>query len=235
MNPLHIFETPQLLTRAAADGFLAAAAAAIAARGRFSVALAGGSTPRALYALLAAENLDWQAIHFFWGDERCLPPDHPESNYRMAAESLLTKIPLPPENIHRIMGELSPQLAAEKYQRNLRVFWGGAPRFDLVLLGMGEDGHTASLFPGSPALAETLRWVTALEHAAPPPPLVSRVTLTLGAINAARQVIFLVSGAGKAKRLAEIWRGGSQLPAGRVQPLDGDLLWLVDQSAASLC
>jgi len=227
------FPASSALVEQTAELFIETAADAIRARGRFAAALAGGSTPRALYERLSRMPLDWQNIHLFWGDERCVPPGHADSNYRMTAESLLDHIPIPPENIHRILGELSPAQAAESYEQELRAFFGDSPRFDLVLLGMGDDGHTASLFPGSPALAEFVRWAVAVEHTTPPLPLVSRVTLTFGVFNAARRVIFLVSGGGKASRLAEIQRG-DDYPAGRIQPADGDLLWFLDESAASL-
>jgi 6-phosphogluconolactonase len=227
------FPASSALVERAAGLFIETAAHAIRARGRFAAALAGGSTPRALYERLARMPLDWQNIHFFWGDERCVPPSHADSNYRMTAESLLDHIPIPKENIHRISGELPPAQAAESYEQELRAFFGDSPRFDLALLGMGDDGHTASLFPGSPALAESVRWAVAAEHTAPPLPLVSRVTLTFGVFNAARRVIFLVSGAGKASRLAEIQRG-CDYPAAHIQPTHGDLLWLLDESAASL-
>ncbi|GAB4501199.1 MAG: 6-phosphogluconolactonase [Anaerolineales bacterium] len=230
---LEIFANSTALVERAAEIFAESAGQAIQQRGRFSVALSGGSTPRALYERLTRAPLDWQAIHLFWGDERCVPPEHPDSNYRMTAESLLKYIPIPPENVHRAPGELPPAQAAEGYEQELRAFFGDFPRFDLVLLGMGDDGHTASLFPGSPALAESTRWAIAAEHDAPPPPLVARVTLTFGVFNAARRVIFLVSGAGKAQRLMEIQRGGSALPAARIQPVGGELLWLVDSSAAA--
>jgi 6-phosphogluconolactonase len=226
------FPTPPALVERAAQLFSQTAAQAIQEHGRFAVALSGGSTPRALYARLATLQLPWQAIHLFWGDERCVPPDHPDSNYRMTAESLLDQILIPPENIHRIPGELPPEQAAEAYEQDLRAFFGDSPRFDLVLLGMGDDGHTASLFPGAPALAESVRWAVATEHTAPPLPLVSRVTLTFGVFNAACRVVFLVSGSGKAPRLAEIQRGGSSLPAAHIQPQDGELLWLMDSDAA---
>jgi len=225
------------LVETAASLFMERAIAAVAARGRFSIALSGGSTPREVYARLAspdyADRIPWQSVHFFWGDERCVPPAHPDSNYRMVAESLLNHVPIPVENIHRIQGELAPSQAADRYETELRAFFGEPPAFDLVFLGLGEDGHTASLFPGSPALAESARWAVAAEHPTPPPPLVSRVTLTFSVLNAARQVLFLVSGAGKAPRLAEIRRGATDLPAARVQPAGGDLLWLVDQAAAA--
>ncbi|MCG2784211.1 MAG: 6-phosphogluconolactonase [Anaerolineae bacterium] len=233
MLRISVFPDPYLLVEHAAQLF---AQQAVAARGRFSVALSGGSTPRALYERLASAEfsgrIPWRDIHLFWGDERCVPPDHADSNYRMTAESLLRRVPLPAENIHRIQGELAPHEAAAHYEAGLRAFFGGAPVFDLVLLGMGDDGHTASLFPDSPALAESARWAVAVEHTSPPPPLVSRVTLTFGVFNAARRVVFLVTGAGKAQKLAEI-RRGADLPAGRIRPPNGDLLWLVDEAAAA--
>lgn len=225
------------LADAAAEFFLAQARTSIQARGRFAIALSGGSTPRALYQRLANIPLAWENIHLFWGDERCVPPDHAESNYRMSVESLLTRIRIPTENIHRIEGELPPDEAAERYEKELRAFFGNSPRFDLILLGLGDDGHTASLFPESPTLKESTRWAVAVEHTTPPPPLVPRVTLTLPVINAARQIVFLVSGAGKAARLAEVLQprpAAQPLPAQLIRPVNGDLLWLVDKPAAAL-
>jgi len=224
------------LADAAAEFFIAQAQAAIQARGQFAAALSGGSTPRAVYQRLAEAPLAWKNIHLFWGDERCVPPDHPDSNYRMTAESLLTRVHIPPENVHRIQGELSPELAAARYEQELRAFFGNAPRFDLILLGLGDDGHTASLFPESPALHERTRWAAAAAHETPPPPLVPRVTLTLPVINAARQIVFLVSGAGKAERLAEVLHVPAEshsLPASMIRPGSGEILWLVDKSAAA--
>lgn len=234
MKNIHTFTDSYTLAEYAAELLIQNAQVSIAARGNFTVALSGGSTPRELYTRLAAEfstRVNWNLVHLFWGDERCVPPDHADSNYRMTRESL--RVPIPEENIHRIHGELTPELAAEEYENQLRSFFTETPRFDLILLGMGDDGHTASLFPGSPALAESTRWAVSVEHAAPPPPLVSRVTLTFGVFNTARRVIFLVSGAGKAARLAEIQRGGSLLPAARIRPQNGELLWLVDTAAAA--
>ncbi len=226
------------LTDAAADFFIARSQASIRENGRFSVALSGGSTPRQLYARLAqpalASRVNWEAVHLFWGDERCVPPNHADSNYRMAMESL--RVPIPEQNIHRIQGELSPEEAAAQYEKELRDFFEETPRFDLILLGLGDDGHTASLFPDSPALRERTRWVAAVPHETPPPPLVPRVTLTLPVLNAARQVIFLVSGAGKAERLAEVLHAPTvspSLPASMIQPDDGELLWLIDKPAAA--
>jgi 6-phosphogluconolactonase len=224
------------LARAAAEHFVTLAAEAIAAHGRFAVALAGGSTPRATYALLATEEfaarVDWSRVHVFWGDERCVPPDHPDSNYRMVREALLDKIPIPTENVHRIRGELSPDQAALAYHEKLEAVLGANGRFDLILLGMGADGHTASLFPGTAALHEQVRWVVA--HYVDKLGM-WRVTLTPVAINAAAHVTFIVSGAGKAERLRDALLGPYQpdvLPAQIVRPTDGHLLWLVDEAAA---
>jgi 6-phosphogluconolactonase len=224
----------------AAEQFVALARSAIARSGRFAVALAGGSTPRAAYALLASpefsERVDWPRVHLFWGDERCVPPDHADSNYRMVEEALLAKIRIPPENIHRMPGEKEPAAAAAAYEAELRKFFaverGGWPRFDLIFLGLGEDGHTASLFPGVAALDETDRWVAAV--------YVEkfrsyRLTLTLPAINAAAQVTFLVSGASKAKIVGEILSSdssSSDYPAAKVSPSDGRLTWMLDRDAA---
>lgn len=234
MQPvLEIFPTPAALVDYAASLF---ARLAEAAPERFSVALSGGSTPRALYERLAAaemaERIPWRKVHLFWGDERCVPPDHPDSNYGLTAAALLRHIPLPPENIHRIAGELPPAEAARRYEAELRAFFGETPAFDLVFLGMGEDGHTASLFPGSPALNESHRWAVEVEHTVAPPPLVWRVTLTFRVLNAARRVVFLVSGAAKAAMFAQVWRGGD-FPAAQIRPQDGELLWLVDRDAAA--
>jgi 6-phosphogluconolactonase len=217
----------------AAERFIGLASAAISERGHFFVALSGGSTPRPVYALLAEEpfvsRVDWTRVHVFWGDERCVPPDHPDSNYRMASRALLDHVPIPAENVHRIQGELLPQEAALVYRAELREVLGDDRRFDLILLGMGTDGHTASLFPGAMALEERERDVVAVyveKRTA------WRVTLTLPLINAARHVMFLVSGAGKAPLLARV-RAGDPLPAALVQPEDGQLTWLVDRHAAA--
>jgi len=200
------------------------------------VALSGGSTPRATYTLLASDEfaarVDWPRVHVLWGDERCVPPDHPESNYRMARETLLDKIPIPAENVYRIRGELPPDQAATAYQAELEAILGTIGRFDLILLGMGEDGHTASLFPGTAAIHEQTRWVVAhyVDKLS-----AWRVTLTPVVINAAARVTFLVSGAGKAERLREVLDGPHQpdvLPAQIVRPTGGRLLWLADAAAA---
>lgn len=234
-----VLSTPEALAEAAARRFAAAAEAAIAACGRFTAVLAGGNTPRAAYECLAAPDMqvqiDWQRVHLFWGDERCVPPDHPESNYRLAWEAWLRHVPIPRANVHRIRGELPPAEAAADYEARLRRFFPGEPRpcFDWVLLGMGEDGHTASLFPGSPALREEHHW--AAPATAPTPPC-DRVTLTVPALNAARQVVFLVSGSRKAQTLRRVLYGPRDpetLPAQAIAPVHGEILWLVDADAAA--
>ena len=227
------------LANAAADFFIAQSQASIQENGRFAVALSGGNTPRQLYERLAkldlASRVNWEAVHLFWGDERCVPPDHADSNYRMAMESL--RVPIPEKNIHRIQGELPPEEAAARYENQLRDFFGDAPRFDLILLGLGDDGHTASLFPASPALNESTRWAVAVQHTTPPPPGVPRVTLTLPVINNAQDIIFLVAGTGKARRVAEALGKTSrpnELPAQAIRPVHGNLAWLIDKAAAAL-
>jgi 6-phosphogluconolactonase len=248
MPEVTIYPDKTSLARAAADHFSDAAARAIDQGGRFSAALAGGSTPRAAYALLAEEDLDWGRIHLFWGDERCVLPDHRDSNYRMLSETLLEHVSIPAGNVHRILGELGPENAADDYERELRSFFGHDPdpqaeiealrSFDLVLLGMGTDGHTASLFPRSPALDVQERWATAVAHDQPPAPLVDRVSLTLAAINAADQVTFLVTGVNKAERLQQALSAPvspeAALPAQLVAPTSGRLLWMVDEEAAGV-
>ena len=235
MKPtVRIFKDAVELSRAAADLFVTLAVQSIRERGRFLVALSGGSTPMALYRLLAREPIDWTRIHVFWGDERLVPPEDPENSYGQAWEALLKHIPIPTENIHRVASELDPVAAARDYASILREFaappldW---PRFDLVLLGLGEDGHTASLFPGSPVDAtEPVIAVTANYQGRP----ARRVTLTPLVFNAARQVIFLVTGANKAVTLKGVfsdYNSSEQIPAKRIQPADGQVTWLVDKAA----
>jgi 6-phosphogluconolactonase len=234
---------PAELARAAAEEWRARALAAVAASGRFAIALTGGSTPRALYALLAdpaapwRDALPWARTHVFFGDERCVPPDHPDSNYGMARDALLAHVPLAPGNVHRMRGEDDPEAAARAYEADLRASLGPAPRFDLLLLGMGPDGHVASLFPGSPALEDRARLV-ATTRALPsaPPPHGPRITLTFPALEAAARVLFLVTGAAKAHAVARALSGESgsrAVPAARVRPPDGSVLWLVDRAAAA--
>jgi 6-phosphogluconolactonase len=228
------------LNREAAREFQRAAQAAIADHGRFAVALSGGNTPRAVYSLLAEQHsadLPWDRVHVFFGDERYVPADHPESNYRMAREALLSRAPIPQENVHRFRTELDPESAARDYETQLQTFFRvsdqSVPRFDLIMLGLGDDGHTASLFPGTSGLAETRRlvaavWVEKFKT--------YRLTLTFPVLNRSAEVLFLVAGKGKARVLRDVQStsAASLLPAQRVQPTDGRLLWLVDQDAASL-
>jgi 6-phosphogluconolactonase len=234
---------PDALARAAAGEVARRSEEAITARGRFMLALSGGNTPRRAYALLAdpregfRDRVDWTRTHVFFGDERQVHPDDAESNYGMASAALLREVPLPPGHVHRIRGEeADAEVAARGYEAELRSAFGLAPgelpRFDLVLLGLGADGHTASLFPGSAALEERSRLVV-------PPPVerlgVRRITLTLPVLDAARAVAFVVSGADKAERVADVLEGpGAELPAGRVRPARGDLVWLLDAPAARL-
>lgn len=198
------------------------------------MALAGGSTPKALYELLAVEYrdaLDWNGVHAFFGDERTVPPDHEDSNYRMAREALLSHVPV--GSVHRMRGEMEPREAAALYEKELEEFFGGPPVLDLVLLGIGEDGHTASLFPDTPALDARDRW--AVEN--PVEKLnTTRLTLTVPAVDAARKVAFLVAGEGKAEALEEILEGDAnphKYPAKLVRP-EAEVAWMVDRAAARL-
>ena len=219
------------------------ASAAISAAGRFTIALSGGSTPRAAYSRLAAADSrhptpDWRLTHILWGDERCVPPDDPRSNYRMAKEALLDRVPIPPDHIHRIRGEDDPEIAAAEYERTLRSLHD----LDLVLLGLGEDGHTASLFPGQPAVHETDRWVVAVPGSSRSPltthrspDALPRVTLTPGILNRARNITFIVSGADKAQTLQRVVEGPFNpdiLPAQAIRPGEGRLAWMIDEAAA---
>lgn len=225
------------LYRAGAAEFSRCAREAISARGRFAVALSGGSTPKGVYSLLAQSNdLPWDQVHFFFGDERHVPPDHPDSNYRMANESLLSRITAPAANIHRMAAELDAGHAATQYEADLRKFFGpqpdGWPRFDLIMLGMGPDGHTASLFPGSAALNENSRWVVAnwVEKFQ-----TQRLTFTFPVINHAAEVMFLVAGDDKSQVLKEALQGNSAAyPCQQVKPIHGRLLWILDKAAARL-
>jgi 6-phosphogluconolactonase len=231
---LFVYETPDELAEAAARDFAARAGEAIGERGRFAVALAGGSTPKATYERLArdyADRLDWSGVHVFFGDERTVPPDHEDSNYRMAREAILDHIPV--GGVHRMRGELPPEEAAAAYEEELRSFFGeDPPRFDLILCGLGEDGHTLSLFPETSALDVADRWVVAnpvlkLET--------TRLTLTIPVLNASSAVTFLVAGEGKAKALKEVLEGDADpraYPAKLVRPESGDLIWMADRAAA---
>jgi len=234
-----VFDTSEQLALAAAERFVEYAHEAQASQGRFSVALAGGQTPRRVYELLATEQfknrLDWSRVFLFFGDERCVPPIDPESNYAMVAETLISKVPVPPANVFRMAGEGTPTENAQAYENHLREFFPGSPwpQFDLVMLGMGADGHTASLFPRSDALDESSRWVVTTKN----PQGQNRITLTLPALSHAGHILFLVTGKEKAATLLEILRAQSQstrLPASLIAPVDGTLEWFADRDAASL-
>jgi 6-phosphogluconolactonase len=234
-----VFDTPEQVAQAAAERFVDYSIASIHEHGSFAVALAGGSTPRRAYELLGTDEfkdrVDWLRVHLFFGDERMVPPDSPESNYRMVNDALISRVRLPPENVHRINGETAPQASAESYDAELKRFFGATdwPRFDLVFLGMGDDGHTASLFPGTDALKENAKWVIVTTH---PRSGQARITLTLPVINHAARVIFLVTGEKKAAPLARVLHGDAandEMPAQKIRPVNGILEWLVDRSAAS--
>jgi 6-phosphogluconolactonase len=242
MMSVEIFHTPAEMTEAAANLFAAGASEAASARGRFTAALSGGKTPVAIYSLLAkapfVSQIPWARVHLFWGDERCVPPDHRDSNYRMAREFLLDHVPIPPAHVHRMPGEMDPVEAAARYEGELRAFFAphgdGLPVFDLILLGLGEDGHTASLFPGTRAIGESARWVVGHYVDAQKG---WRITLTPPVINAARTVVVIAAGTGKATALKEILEGPfrpDRLPAQIVRPADGTLLWMLDREAAAL-
>ncbi len=234
-----VFPDLETLSRAAADRIVAAARNAVSAKGRFAVALSGGSTPRMLYALFAAppyrEALDWRTIHIFWVDERCVPPDRGESNFKLVDDAFLSPLGVPKTQVHRVKGEMEPEKAAGEYEKDLRAFFGrtGIPVFDLIILGAGEDGHTASLFPGGTAAHERTRLsVPVYLHS----PNVNRVTLTLPVLNHAAEVLFLLSGRSKAPVVHEIVDEGNpkQYPAGLVRPVSGTVAWMIDHDAASL-
>ncbi len=228
------------LARNAAQRFVRMARQAIAEHGQFSVALSGGSTPRELYALLAqpefAGQVNWERVHVFWGDERDVPSDDPASNYRMAFETL-GQLPIPAQQVHRIPTELGPEKAAVAYEQTLREFFqvegDHSPNFDLVLLGLGANGHTASLFPQSPALQETTHWVISqyVDEVK-----MHRITLTAPILNAAENILFLVTGTDKAETVHAVLRGEYRpdfLPAQLIQPTHGLVVWLLDRGAAS--
>jgi 6-phosphogluconolactonase len=240
---IEVLATAADLFHAVAEEFVCVGRAAIGAQGRFTVALSGGSTPKGLYSLLASKYADfaWNRVFLFFGDERHVPPTDPESNYRMVKESLLAKIAIPAENVFRVPAENpDASAAAADYEAQLRRFFGlrsgdrpgEFPRFDLILLGMGPDGHTASLFPDSPALDEQSRlvvanWVAKFNT--------HRITFTFPVLNRAAEVIFLASGADKAEILHQVLEGKNTppLPSQRVQPTDGKLLWMLDEAAAA--
>src|SRR6202521_5919080 len=211
--------------------------AAQAAPGPFRVSLSGGSTPKTLYGLLASDEFrsrfPWPRVSWYWGDERFVPYDHPESNYRMTREAMFAKAPVPPENIHPVPADGTPEEAASRYERILQEAYGGTvldparSLFDITLLGLGPDGHFASLLPGEPVLMERKRWVAAVSHGRPE----IRITMTYPVLESSRRVAFLVAGEEKTAIFAAIRKGGSRVPAARIRPV-GELLWFADQAAA---
>ncbi len=230
-----VLADPQALAQRAAEWMTATA---LGAGTPCRIALSGGSTPKALYALLASDafrdRFPWDKCEWYWGDERFVPYDHPESNYRMTREAMLGKVPVSLNKIFPIPADGTPEEAALRYEQTLQKAYGARiidrarPLFDIQLLGMGEDGHTASLLPDDPALEEHNRWVLAIAHGRPE----VRITMTLPVIESSRHVLFLIAGKAKAQVLAQIRAGGSVLPAARVNPV-GELLWFLDRAAAS--
>ncbi len=238
MTNIHVLPDVKSLAEAAADQIITIADAAIKATDSFSLVLSGGVTPRPMYQLLATDayksRIDWEKVIIFWGDERCVPPDDDESCYKMARQTLLDHVPVLPNNIHRMRGEIRPDEAAAEYEALLRgIFKSDRPRFDLILLGIGDDGHTASLFPRTNALHEEQRWVT--ENYVPAKQA-WRITFTRPGINGAANIMFVVSGKNKAERLKQITSGEYQpydLPAQLVKPTHGNLSWFIDAEAAA--
>jgi 6-phosphogluconolactonase len=235
---IEVLSDLEALSLHAASIFVSASKNSIAAKKRFAVAISGGSTPRRLYTLLGSDayrhRVDWQYVHFFWADERCVPKEDEASNFRTAFDTFLSKIALPDKNIHRIKGEEAPDKAARDYEEEIRRFFGESerPGFDLIILGVGEDGHTASLFPGSKSLEERVRLAIPvyLEESRR-----NRITLTLPVLNNADQILFLVAGPSKAGVLSEILGDGEKrkgFPAGLVRPAHGNMTWLIDLEAA---
>jgi 6-phosphogluconolactonase len=236
---IRIYPNRESLGEAAAELFATRAREAVEARGRFIVALAGGNTPSLTYELLAGpiwrDRIEWASVHVFWGDERCVPPTDPRSNELMARRALVDHVPVPPDQVHPIRCENAPWEAASRYQALIDDYFPNTPaRFDLVILGLGVDGHTASLFPGSSVLSERKRYVAQVYLAEQE---MCRVTLTVPLINQAATVVFLVIGSDKAQVLKQIIEdppGPNPLPAQLIHPHEGELLWLVDQQAGAL-
>lgn len=241
---IQVFPDLETLSHHAASIFINLSGECITSKGRFAVAISGGSTPRRLYALLALKKyrskVDWSRVYFFWTDERCVPQKNDESNFKTAFDTLLSKIPVPMENIHRIKGEESPGKGAGDYEEDIKKFFGmsALPVFDLIILGMGEDGHTASLFPDSKSLKETERLAVSVHVKKPEAQrrfVPNRITLTLPVLNNAAQILFLAAGQSKADMIQKILGDVSKkgpYPAGRVMPAHGRLRWLLDKEAA---
>lgn len=235
---LQVYKNPQALAEALADLFITTGNVAMADRGAYYVALAGGNTPRAAYELLAreprVEQLSWSDVFVYFGDERCVPPTDEQSNYRMAEKAFLASVPMPPANVHRIAGEADPGHAANEYASILRADLGNAPQLDLVMLGIGPDGHTASLFPGAAPDIDDEALVRAVYAQSQ---MMWRVTVTPKVINLARTVVFAVEGPDKAAALAAVYEGPRdpvKYPAQIVRPSAGRLVWMVDELAAGM-
>lgn len=230
---IRVADTKAAWIKNATQGIINLSRKAVAARGKFSLVLSGGSTPAPVYQALADADLDWDHIFLFWGDERCVPPDSPESNYKLVKDTLLAHAPIPADNIYRIKGELEPSAAAKHYHTALEKFFEGQEkRFDLVLLGLGTDGHTASLFPKTPALHEKTAWVIENQH---PETGMDRITLTYPAILSARNIFFLVQGEGKAHVVQEVIENPDGLPhypAKEIKHPDSNIVWYLDREAA---
>jgi 6-phosphogluconolactonase len=252
-EPVIVTETPEALATRVSEDFTALVESTLAVQNRMTVALAGGMTPKMFYAQLAAEpyrsRIPWEKLWFFWGDERCVPKDHPESNFRMAYETLLSRVPVPAAHVLRIKGEEPPPVAARDYEKEMRALFANQewPTFDFMLLGLGPDGHTASLIPGTPAIAEhppagfeERRTEPATDGVVPPRWVVAnvvralqtvRITMTLPAINHARHIWFLVTGVKKAAAFERAQRlADPACPASLVEPVDGELRWYVDKA-----
>jgi 6-phosphogluconolactonase len=231
-----VHPTPHKWAEKTADLIIEQSNQAVRERGTWSLVLSGGSTPAPAYQMLASRytEIDWVHTFIFWGDERCVPPDDPESNYRMARESLLDRLPIPAQNIFRILAEIPPSSAVQDYQGTIDAhFYAMERRFDTVLLGLGGDGHTASLFPGTPALDEKVNWVTPAKN---PHNNTDRITLTFPALNAARSIIFLVTSESKADIVADVIQNPASppnYPAKRITGSDSAPIWVLDQAAAS--
>jgi 6-phosphogluconolactonase len=231
---IEVLPDPPALARHVAEWMTSAA---LGAKETFRVSLSGGSTPKALFALLASDDFvsrfPWPRVSWYWGDERFVPYDHPDSNYRMTRETMLAKAPVPPTNVHPVPSDGTPDAAASRYESMLQATYGAAtldparPLFDITLLGLGADGHTASLLPGEPVLQERKRWVAAVAHGRPE----VRITMTYPVIESSRKVAFLVTGKEKAAILKSIRSGGTDAPAARVRPV-GELVWFADRAAA---
>lgn len=234
MGRIEILADPHALASHVAEWMTAAA---LAAKGPFRVSLCGGSTPRRLHELLASADFrarfPWERVLWYWGDERFVPYSDPASNFRMTREAMLVAAPVPPENIHPVPVDGTPEEAASRYERTLQEAYGGAvlnpakPLFDITLLGLGSDGHTASLLPGAPVLQERKRWVAVVPHGRPE----VRITMTYPVLESSRQAAFVVAGQDKAEVLGAIRAGGRHVPAARINPV-GELIWFVDRAAA---